>query len=988
MNHVMSIAKKELRAYFASPIALIFLGTFLFVTLFTFLWVETFFSRNIADVRPLFLWLPRLLIFLCGALTMRLWSEEQKLGTLEILLTLPVETRKLVVGKFLAALMLVAIALALTFPVPVFVSMMGDLDWGPVVGGYAAAMLVAAAYLAVGLCISAVTENQIVALIFSCLTCGVLYVIGTDPVTGAAGNRGAEILSALGTGSRFESIRRGVIDLRDVLYYASITVAFLVLNTLLLRAKGWSQGSNTRMRRMNATLMAVLVAANLLALNVWMYRVHLFRIDLTQRKEYSISPVTKNLIRGLPEPLLIRGYFSEKTHPILAPMVPRIRDILREYAIVSDGKVRTEFVDPRDDEEMEKEANQAYGIRSFPFRVADRHDVGVVNSYFSILVKYGDQYQVLPFDELIEVQASGQGNIEVKLRNLEYDMTRAIKKVAYGFNTLDALFTDMKGDAELKVFVTPKTLPDNFKKLPETVEKVAKDVAKTSGGKFKYEIVDVDNGGPTMKQDLYQKYGFKPFAVSLFSQDTFYMHMLLRVGDKLERLAPGEALAEADIKKEIVASIQRASPGFLKTVGLFKTPEMQMQDPRMMQMHRQPPQPIEVTRLLSKQLGESYTVKDVDLKDGRVPSDVDVLLVYGPKMMEEKQKFAIDQYLMGGGAVIVLTGKYDLDPNSQENIEVKKVTGGIEDQLAAYGVNIQDSMVMDPQNESFPIPVVRDLGGIRIRDIKLVSYPYFVDIRSDGMDKENPVVAGLPAVTLQWASPLSVAAPPTESKPGEEPIKREVVNLLRSTDKAWTQTDTNVQPNFEKYPGAGFGPSGEQKSYVLAVAEKGTFESFFKDKPSPLFGADPNDQKGGGDRTGRTLKRSPDNARLVVVGSSAFVNDFVMGISRQTGSDRYTNNIHFLQNIVDWAVEDVDLLAIRSRGTFARTLLPMEPKKRNTYEILMYLVPLALLGGVILFTMGKRRRMQPLDLDSSRSSRKVTPDHPTPISSSGAEAGT
>ena len=126
--------------------------------------METFFARNIADVRPLFLWLPRLLIFLCAALTMRLWSEEQKLGTLEILLTLPVETRKLVIGKFLAALILVAVALALTFHVPIAVAMMGDLDWGPVIGGYAAALLLAAAYLAIGLCVSAITDNQIIAL--------------------------------------------------------------------------------------------------------------------------------------------------------------------------------------------------------------------------------------------------------------------------------------------------------------------------------------------------------------------------------------------------------------------------------------------------------------------------------------------------------------------------------------------------------------------------------------------------------------------------------------------------------------------------------------------------------------------------------------------------------------------------------------------------------------------------------------------------------
>lgn len=103
MSQVLAMARRELRAYFFSPVALIFLGTFLFVTLFTFFWVEAFFSRNVADVRPLFEWLPLLLVFLVGALTMRLWSEEQKLGTIELLLTLPVRIERLVLGKFLAS---------------------------------------------------------------------------------------------------------------------------------------------------------------------------------------------------------------------------------------------------------------------------------------------------------------------------------------------------------------------------------------------------------------------------------------------------------------------------------------------------------------------------------------------------------------------------------------------------------------------------------------------------------------------------------------------------------------------------------------------------------------------------------------------------------------------------------------------------------------------------------------------------------------------
>lgn len=979
MNHILSITKKELRAYFLSPVALIFLGTFVFVTLFTFIWVETFFSRNIADIRPLFLWLPRLLIFLGAALTMRLWSEEQKLGTLELLLTLPVQTHKLVLGKFLAALTLVAIALALTFHVPIAVSTMGDLDWGPVFGGYAAALLLASAYLAIGLCISAITENQIIALIFTCLSCGLLYLVGSEAATTAVGNRGAELLEALGAGSRFESIRRGVIDLRDVLYYSSITAAFLVLNTLILRAKAWSRGSNTRTRRTNAMMFAGLVAANLLALNVWMHSVGIFRVDLTERGEYSISNVTRQMVRSLPEPLLIRGYFSEKTHPILAPMVPRIRDVIEEYGVVSGGTVRTEFIDPRDDEELEKEANQSFGIKSFPFRVADRHDVGVVNSYFSILVKYGDQYETLSFDELIEIQASGQGNIEVKLRNLEYDLTRAIKKVAYGFQTIDAMFADLGKEVELKAYVTPKTLPENFKEIPSRLEKVLKEIAADSGGKFKYEVIDPDaSGAQDVRQELYQKYGFKPFAVSLLSQETFYLHLLLRVGDNLERIMPAESMAEADIRKEIVASLQRSTPGFLKTIGVVKAPE---EPPPHPQFGRPPQPPPDVTRMFTKQLSETYQVRDVDIKEGRVPGDIDVLLVYGPKNLDDKQRFAIDQYLMRGGTVIVLAGKYELDPSGGESLLVKKNSMGIEDLLASYGVTVQDTMVLDPQNESFPVPVVRDLGGIRIREIQLLSYPFFVDVRQDGMDKENPVVAALPAVTLQWASPLTVTTP--EVKEGEEALKREITTLLRSTEKSWTQSDTSVQPDFQRYPKQGFGPSGEQKSQVLAVAIKGAFESYFKDRPSPLFGA--SETASSGDRTGRTIKRSPEDARLVVVGSSSFVNDIVLSISRQTGSDRYANNVQFLQNLVDWAVEDIDLLSIRSRGTFARTLLPMDPKAHTTYETIMYAVPVFALGALVLLTTGRRKRMQPLDLDSSASARKGAAGEP-PLAGKPTEA--
>ncbi|MFH1131549.1 MAG: Gldg family protein, partial [Pseudomonadota bacterium] len=415
MRQVLAIAKRELRAFFLSPVALIFLGTFLAVTLFCFFWVDIFFRRNIADVRPLFNWLPILLIFLVAALSMRLWSDEQRMGTLEILLTLPIKTHRLVWGKFLAGIALVAIALFLTMGLPITVSQLGDLDWGPVFGGYLAALLLASAYLAIGMCVSATTNNAIVALIGTMVACGFLYLLGTDTIAPLWGNRWAEFFAAIAPGSRFASIQRGVLDLRDVLYYVSLTVGFLFLNATLLKAKTWSHGQSTSRNRDSAKLAAILVLANLFLINVVLSSVKTVRLDLTERKEYSISPVTKKLLSELDAPLLIRGYFSAKTHPLLAPLVPRIRDMIEEYGAVGGNKVITKFIDPQQNPALEKEANEDFGIKSMPFHFADRHETAVVNSYFTVLLKFGDKYEKLSFEDLIEVKVTGIKEIEVKL---------------------------------------------------------------------------------------------------------------------------------------------------------------------------------------------------------------------------------------------------------------------------------------------------------------------------------------------------------------------------------------------------------------------------------------------------------------------------------------------------------------------------------------------------------------------------------------------
>ncbi len=940
----LAIARKELGAYFGSPMALIFVGAFLVVTLFSFFWAETFFARNIADVRPLFRWMPVLMIFLVAALTMRQWSEEQRGGTLEVLLTLPVRRASLVWGKFMAVVALIAVALALTLFLPITVAMLGPLDWGPVVGGYLAAILMASAYAAIGLFVSSRTDNQIVALMVTVLICGLFYLLGASGVTNFVGDAVGEALRAIGTGSRFESIERGVIDLRDLIYYLSLTAFFLVANVVSLDAKRWSRGPRTATHRRSATLSLVLVVANLVALNTWLFPVHGLRADLTAQGEYSLSPTTRDLISNLPEPLLMRGYFSEKTHPLLAPLVPTIRDLMREYEIASGGKVNVEIIDPRENEDLEAEANQVYGIRPMPFRVAGRYESSVISSYFDILIRYGDQSVTLGFQDLIEVQSAGS-EIDVGLRNLEYDLTRSIKKVVYGFQSLDAVFASMDEPVKLTAFVTQQTLPQSLAEVPQIIQKVAQDMQAESGGKFTFEMIDPDDpNSPVTRQTLLDSYSLQPFATSLFSPESYYLHMILQIGSEGQLLYPSGDMSEADLRGEIEAALKRAAPGFLKTVGLWHPSTEPIQS-----VYGGTTQPISSWNRVWQQLMESYTVKQVDLSSGRVPGDVDVLVVIAPQGLGDMERFAIDQYLMRGGAVVAAAGNYILSPEQLGGgLMIEAVQGGLKEMLAHYGVEVGDSLLMDPQNEPFPVPVRRNVAGMTVMEYQQLPFPFFVDVRRDGMAAESPIVADLPAVTLHWASPVEV----DEAKNKE----REVVTLLQSTAGSWLRTSTNINPDLQTYPQFGFPVEGEQKPRPLAVSIRGSFESYFKDQAPPA----PEGETEGAPLG--TIEASPDSSRLVVLGSAEFVDDVVMEISRSFSQDRYLLNLQLLQNIVDWAVEDEDLLSIRSRGTYARLLQPLEKDEQSFWEGLNYAVVLLALIGIGVVWNVRRRSEEPMAL--------------------------
>lgn len=237
MKHLTPIFKRELKGYFDSPIAYIFIAVFLIIA--NWLFWQNFFLFDQANMRAFFDLLPWFFIFLIPAVTMRLWAEEKRTGTIEVLLTLPVSDLEVVLAKFLAGFVFIAVALALTLSIPISIAMMGHLDWGVVIGSYIGALLLGGAYLALGAFISSLTKNQIIAFILALVGCFIMFIIGNDFVLNTVPRFIAPVFSALGLGRHFANISKGVIDTRDLLYYFSFIALFVWLNAKAIESRNW-----------------------------------------------------------------------------------------------------------------------------------------------------------------------------------------------------------------------------------------------------------------------------------------------------------------------------------------------------------------------------------------------------------------------------------------------------------------------------------------------------------------------------------------------------------------------------------------------------------------------------------------------------------------------------------------------------------------------------------------------------------------------------
>jgi ABC-type uncharacterized transport system involved in gliding motility auxiliary subunit/ABC-type transport system involved in multi-copper enzyme maturation permease subunit len=415
MKRIWTVALRELKALFDYPTAYVLLVVFLAVN--AFLFFRQAYIGGAASLRPMLDLLPWVFLFFVPAVTMRTVAEDSRSGVLEVVLAQPLTELELITGKYFGSVLFLWIALALTVPIPLALSIGADMQWGPIIAQYVGSALLAAGLAGVGIWASSIASSQMTAFIISVVVMFVLVLFGLDPlIVGLPPGLGA-IAARLGVLSHFDSISRGVIDLRDAIYFLSLAGLFLALAYgTLVRRKLAPGGAAARRLRLGVGLVAAtLVAVNLLGSYIR------GRLDLTPGHAYTLSPATEQIVRGLDDIVTIK-LFASKELPTEAALLKRdIDDLLHDLKAVGGDKVRIVQRDPAENDAARRDA-QALGIQPVQFNVIGQSELQVKQGFLGLAIQHADGNDVIPFVSQTE-------DLEYRLASSIRSLTRTKKPV-------------------------------------------------------------------------------------------------------------------------------------------------------------------------------------------------------------------------------------------------------------------------------------------------------------------------------------------------------------------------------------------------------------------------------------------------------------------------------------------------------------------------------------------------------------------------------
>jgi len=422
LGNIRAIAKRELAGYFSSPVAYVFIVIFLLLTGFFTFTVGDFFERGQASLDSFFTWLPWLYLFLVPCVGMRLWAEERRVGTLELLLTKPVTIWQAILGKFLASWIFLGLSLALTFPVVITVNYLGSPDNGVIIAAYLGSLLMAGTYLAISSMTSAMTRNQVVSFILSVVICLFLVLCGFGPVTSLLTRLDkpwvVNLVSSLSVMTHFQSFMTGMVDTRDVVFFLLIMAFALFTNGVIIRSH---QASADPLRKRRQFERIFYSTGGVVAMFVVMVAVYIVsnaakvRFDITADKVHTLSPGTKKILDTLDSRITVRFYCSQAGNdmpPALKTYAQRIEEMLGEYDQEAKGHLVIEKLDPQPDSEAEDSA-KLDGVEGRATGSLEGNKI-----YLGVVVSFLDQKFALPWLS------------PDRERLLEYDLSRAIARVA------------------------------------------------------------------------------------------------------------------------------------------------------------------------------------------------------------------------------------------------------------------------------------------------------------------------------------------------------------------------------------------------------------------------------------------------------------------------------------------------------------------------------------------------------------------------------